>query len=119
MTRFIRQSGAPVGDADRSTRQASGCGYLNPAASPRLLVVLAQFAVCQSVEVIRQNAPATAPERVARVLLRLTSQVRMNFAAHEDAQVVLMPAATADLRSDPMLTTLVRGPYGVHFFLLP
>ena len=99
-------TGAPVG---------SGGSYLTPAAPTRLLVVLAQLPLSESIEVGRQNTP-TATQRVTRTLLRLTPQVRVHLAAHQNAQVVEMPASTSDLRSHPMLTTPGLGRHRSHFF---
>lgn len=111
--------GAPVGhDVDRGTPLGSGGGYLNPAAPPRLLVVLPQLPFSERIKVGGQNTPSTAAECVARALVRLTPQVRVHLAAHQDAQVVLMPTATSDLRSHAVLTTPVGVPCGTHFFFL-
>lgn len=97
-----------------------GGGYLNPAAPPRFLVVLPQLPFSERIKVCWQNTPATAAaESVARALVRRTPQVRVHLATHQDAQVVLMPTTTSDLRSHTVLTTPVGVPRGTHFFLLP
>jgi hypothetical protein len=77
--------------------------------------VLTQLPLSERIKVGRQNTP-TASHRVTRTLLRLTPQVWVHLAAHQNAQVVEMPASTSDLRSHPMLTAPVVGRHRSHFF---
>jgi hypothetical protein len=90
----------------------SGSGYLDPAASPRLLVVVAQLPLREFVEIAGQGA-ATTTACVPGTLVRLTAEVRVHFTADEDAEVVLMPVLAAHLRSHPMLATSVVGSHDV------
>lgn len=91
---------------------------LDPAASPRLLVVLAQLAFGPCVEVGREGAASPAGS-VSLPLVGGTAEVGVHFTTNEDAHLMQVPTSALDLGSDAVLSASDIGRHAGHFFFVP
>lgn len=80
-----------------------------------LLVVIAELALGELLQVVRQRASATA-ESVARAGVGKAPQIGVHLASNLDTDLMLMPAAADDLRP---YAVLHHRRHGGHFPLVP
>ena len=91
---------------------------LDPAATTGLLIVLAELALHEGIQVRRKlAASATSAVGVAGALALVATKVGVDRSDRRDADLVDVSIAAADLDPNPLLR--VAGSHGHHLFCLP